>query len=78
MTLTAFPIKSAGRFWPCGPLGTAEAYTDERAGRIQHPPADRAVFVGSTLPVLAGAGGGRLAIVALREPRERRIICLRF
>src|SRR5215472_11941224 len=46
MTLTALPITSAGRRWPCGPLGTEDSDTDELADRVQHLPADRTIFVG--------------------------------
>jgi len=37
---------SAGRFWPCGPLGTEESYTNQLADRVQHPPTHRTGFVG--------------------------------
>src|SRR5215472_15695280 len=73
--LTALPITSAGRFWPCGPLGTEASYTDELANRVEHSPADRTGFVGfvscSLRPLLSGKHMGTKS--ATRYPVNRSV-----
>jgi hypothetical protein len=39
ITLTALPIKSAGRFWPFGPLGIKSLFSEGAAKEtLWHPP----------------------------------------